>query len=317
MNDDFEERIRQISATIDQLRSNPGDGKSTRQLLDTLFRDVHSLKAAANADGLHDLAAQAHEFENLLHDLRTGKTRLDAETLRHEFKAPTNTQSEDIIPAEIRGSLKEEERHRLAECVAEGANVYLVETSFEIEDFDRQFQQLKESLERTGEVIATAPRTEHGKINFRILYATQSDLYRILDRAMCAGREVAKTTGKQVDFSIRVEASLDKSVCDALADPLLHLVRNAVDHGIETKGHVGIEATQTQIVVTDDGRGIDPSIVDRIFDPGFSTAPEVTNISGRGVGLDVVKAAVEELGGMIRVSSEPGKGTTFEIFLPK
>jgi chemotaxis protein histidine kinase CheA len=316
MNDEFEERIKQISATIDQLRAGSGTGKSSRQLLDALFRDVHSLKAAAHANGLNDLATQAHQFENLLHDLRTGKTRLDAETLHHQFKAPANRQIEDVIPPDIRDSLKDEERHRLAECVAEGANLYLVETSFGIPDFDHQFQQLKESLEKTGEVIATAPRTEHDRINFRILYATNSDLYRIVDQAMRAGRALAQATGKHVDFSLRLDGALDKSVCDALADPLLHLVRNAVDHGIETKGHVRIEATQTRIVVKDDGRGIAPSIREKMFDPGFSTAPQLTTSSGRGVGLDVVKTAVEQLGGAISVSSEPGEGSTFIIVLP-
>ena len=310
MNDEFEERLAQISATIEQLRAR--EGKDRRELLDALFRNVHSLKAAAHTNGLTDFAARAHEFEDLLHGIRTGRTSLDQLT---DFEHPPIPQIETVIPAEIRGSLKDEERHRLAECLAENANIYLVETNFDVSDFDRQFQQLKEELNRTGEVIATSPRTESGKINFRILYATRSDLYRILDRAMCAGRAVAKETGKEVDFSLRVDGSLDKSICDALADPLLHLVRNAVDHGIETKGHVRIEATQTRIVVTDDGRGIDPSIREKIFEPGFSTASQITTTSGRGVGLDVVKTAIEQLGGTITVASEPGKGSRFEILL--
>jgi two-component system chemotaxis sensor kinase CheA len=137
---------------------------------------------------------------------------------------------------------------------------------------------------------------------------------------MRAGRSAAEATGKEVDFSIRVDGSLDKSVCNALADPLMHLVRNAVDHGIKTSGHVSLAATtdqkETRITVRDDGRGIDPAIVDQIFQPGYSTATEVTEISGRGVGLDVVKTTIDELGGTIRVSSELGKGSTFEIILP-
>jgi chemotaxis protein histidine kinase CheA len=311
MNEDFQERLAHISTAIEELRATAG-GKDRRELLDNLFRSIHSLKAAAHANGLNDLAARAHEFEDLLHALRTGKASLDELT---DFDHPQNTQVENIIPAEIRGSLKDDERHRLAECMAEGANVYLVETSFGVSDFDRQFQQLKEELNRTGEVIATAPKAEGDRINFRILYATRSDLYRIVDQAVRAGRSVAEATGKEVDFSLRVGGSLEKSVCDALADPLMHLVRNAVDHGIETKGHVAIEATETRIRVMDDGRGIDPSAINRIFDPGFTTATELTTFSGRGVGLDVVKAAVDELGGTITVSTEPGKGSTFEIIL--
>ena len=314
MNEDFEARLKQISETIDQLRAI--SGKDRRELLDTLFRSVHSLKAAAQANGLNDLAARAHEYEDLLHAIRTGKASLDELS---DFDHPQIAEIENVIPAEIRGSLKDEERHRLAECMAEGANLYLVETNFDVASFDRQFQQLIEDLNKTGEVIATAPTTENGKINFRILYATKSDLYRILDRAMRAGRSVAAAKGKQVEFSIRVDASLDTVICDLLADPLMHLVRNAVDHGIDTKGNVAIGATtvqrETRITVADNGRGIDPNTIERMFDAGFSTAREVTTTSGRGVGLDVVKSAVEQLGGTIYIMSEPGKGSTFEIVL--
>ncbi|HET9525135.1 MAG TPA: ATP-binding protein [Pyrinomonadaceae bacterium] len=310
MNDEFEARLTQISAMIGQLRAS--SGKNRRELLDSLFRSVHSLKAAAHLNGLNDLVARAHEFEDLLQALRTGRASLDELT---DFD-PQIAQIEDVIPVDIRGSLKDEERYRLAECLAENANVYLVETNFDVADFDRQFQQLKADLNKMGEVIATAPKVEDNKINFRILYATKSDVYRIVDQAVRAGRSVAEATGKTVDFSMRIDASLDRSVCEALADPLMHLVRNAVDHGIETQGHVTIAAGEASITVTDDGRGIDPSILDRIFEPGFSTAPEVTAISGRGVGLDVVKTAIEELGGTINVSSKPGKGARFEIVLP-
>lgn len=310
MNDDFEDRLKQISAALDQVRASAG--KDRRELLDKLFRNVHSLKAAAHAKGLNDLAARAHELEDLLHAVRTGRASLDElPDLDHQ----QNLQVENRIPAEILDSLKDEERYRLTQCLAEKASVYIVETSFAMSNFDSEFQQLKEELNRIGEVIATAPKVDGGKINFRILFATGSDLYRICYQAMLAGRAVAETTGKQVDFSIRVNASLDKSICDALADPLLHLVRNAVDHGIETKGNITIEASETQITVTDDGRGIDPSIRDLIFQPGYSTASEITEISGRGVGLDIVKTAVEQLGGTLNVSSAIGSGATFEIIL--
>jgi chemotaxis protein histidine kinase CheA len=309
MNDDFEDRLRQISTRIDQLRASAG--KEKRELVDTLFRNVHSLKAAAQANGLDDLAARAHQFEDLLHAIRTGRAGLDALT---DLDHSQNIQVENVIPTEIHDSLKDEERHRLAECVAEGASVYVVDTSFALSDFDSEFQQLKNELDRIGEVIATAPKVDRDRINFRIIYATKSDLYRICHQAVQAGRAVAQM-GKDVDFSIRVDGALDKSACDALADPLMHLVRNAVDHGIDTTGHVTIEATETRIAVTDNGRGIDPANIDQIFEPGFSTAAEITPISGRGVGLDVVKTAVEQLGGTINVSSEVGKGATFEIIL--
>lgn len=310
MNDDLEHRFTQISATIDQLRATAG--KNRRELLDALFRSVHSLKAAANANGLRDLAARAHQFEDLLHAIRTGRASLDE---LPDFAHPQNTQIENVIPSELRDSLKDEEQHRLAQCVTENANIYLVEETFDLADFGQKFQQKREELNKVGEVIATFPRADGDKINFRIVYATPSPVYGMLHQAMRAGQAVAETTGKNVRFSIHVDGSLDKSVCDALADSLMHLVRNAVDHGIESTGRVAIEANENRITVKDDGRGIDPAIVEKIFQPGFSTATELTETSGRGVGLDVVKNAVEELGGTIRVYSELGKGSTFEITL--
>jgi len=136
-------------------------------------------------------------------------------------------------------------------------------------------------------------------------------------------------------------------VVDQIGDPLLQLLRNAVAHGVEdpaerlamgkpAAGRVTVEARQkgefVYIDVTDDGRGIDPEKIraaaiakgieptkdpyDLLFVPGFSTAAEVTDISGRGVGLDVVKRNIQDLKGSIEVLSEPGRGATFRIVLP-
>lgn len=324
MNEEFEDRVAKISATIDQLRASLDDGPRTRQLVDQLFRGVHSLKAAAHANNLKDLAARAHQFEDVLHAVRTGKAKLDVDALSaFVSEAPVLSRQSDAvvpdvpIPSELGDPLKDEERHRLAQCVAENANVYVVETTFDLSDFDQRFQQEKEELNRIGEVIATFPKAVGDRINFRILFATKSDLYGMLYRAMRAGQSVAEATGKHVDFSIRVDGSPEKSVCDELADSVMHLVRNAVDHGIEARGRVTLAANETRITVTDDGRGIDPALIDLMFQPGFSTAKEVTTFSGRGVGLDVVKHTVEKLGGSIRVSSEPGTGASFEITLPE
>ena len=139
----------------------------------------------------------------------------------------------------------------------------------------------------------------------------------VFQQALQAGRAAALATGKKVDFETR---GSDQELDEALCDPVVHLVRNAVDHGIETRGKVIIEIARHDdritITVTDDGRGIDPSMIDQIFQPGFSTAAEVSNISGRGVGLDVVKTSIEALGGSVRVRSKPGQGSSFELSLP-
>jgi two-component system chemotaxis sensor kinase CheA len=98
-------------------------------------------------------------------------------------------------------------------------------------------------------------------------------------------------------------------------------VRNAVDHGIESAGKVMLvaqtsEAGTLHLSVTDNGRGIDPANLPLLFQPGFSTATEVSETSGRGVGLDAVKAAVEQVGGSVNVVSYPGEFTSFVITIP-
>jgi len=169
-------------------------------------------------------------------------------------------------------------------------------------------------------------------------------------------RDVARQCGKQVDLIVKGgDTDLDKGILDAIAEPLTHLVRNAVDHGIESteeraragkrpQGTLRLNAyhqgNQVVIEVSDDGRGIDVDKVrqralaqgllsteqasrvtetetlELIFRPGFSTAEEITEISGRGVGLDVVQSVLERLKGTAQIETQAGRGTTFRLRLP-
>ncbi len=168
-------------------------------------------------------------------------------------------------------------------------------------------------------------------------------------------RDLAKKSGKKIEFVTHGEDTmLDKSVVDRIGDPLIHLVRNSVDHGIEAapddrkkagKSETGkVELTSFHkggniyIEIRDDGRGLnkdrilqkatekglaresqtlsDREIFDLVFLPGFSTAKKVTDVSGRGVGMDVVKRTIEDLRGNIEIFSEQGKGSTFSLRLP-
>jgi two-component system chemotaxis sensor kinase CheA len=167
-------------------------------------------------------------------------------------------------------------------------------------------------------------------------------------------RELALERGKEVRLELKGgDTELDKTVVERLMDPITHMLRNAVDHGIETPearklagkdptGTIVLHAYQKEgnivLEMADDGRGIDPDrvreaaltkglidegtalrdeeILQLLFLPGFSTAEEVTDISGRGVGLDVVKENINQLRGTIEILSSPGKGTTFRILLP-
>ena len=210
--------------------------------------------------------------------------------------------------------------------------------------------QIREELvSRSNRVRQSFLGLEDELINLRMV-----SLGPTLQRAARAGRAVARAATKEIDFEIvGSDLRVDKMLADAIADPLIHLVRNAVDHGIEVTGErlragknaqgtIRIEAaeqdSQTVIRVTDDGRGIDPELISKaaarlgiegssgpldlerslrlIFRPGFTTADKASDVSGRGVGLDVVETSVEQAGGQLRISSRAGAGTTFEIRLP-
>jgi len=315
---DLEDKLEQIQTALAELRATSSDGPATRKQLDSLFRQVHSLKAVAAADGFTDLSRAAHELENVLHSLRTGESTLDDCVLEQL----TETLPRDLVPDEIWNSLKPHEKHVLQQSIREGANIFVVNASFDVADFDQEFRKLKEKLSSEGEVISVAPRVESerpDKIEFRILCAGGGS--NVLQRAVRAGQAAAARVGKDIEFEVNgADISLDKSFWQLIADPLLHLVRNAVNHGIEHRGKITITAEklsdQLKISVTDDGRGIDPKLISRIFEPDFSTASEVSEIAGRGVGLDIVKTTIEQHGGSVKIQSELGKGSTFSITLP-
>ncbi len=491
ISDELEDRVEQIFNATEKLHEITTEGRTARQLLDSIFRNVHSLKASAASNNLDELALISHEFENLLHSLRVGNTRMTDEVLRAFDETAdamfsslhsqgTNSVSHlalldrlrvlsegtpgdrsevevaaDIVPAEIWKSMSEDEKHRLNLVINEGGSLFLLSVSLDVANFDNQFQSLKNKLTGIGELISTAPSLSTDRpdeVDFRILYASefrhddlkqrlpelptaniteihgtasppsqqQQDLTtvsrslrielddldrlisstqqlfrktndclsaasdripelqvesisasfmqlaadlvdlrmvpidRVLQRAYRAGRSAAIAAGKKIAFEvIGGDIKIDKALSDAIADPLIHLARNAVAHGIETeperlkagkdrKGNIRIEAStllgRTTIKVSDDGRGIDSESISNeakrldliaedaridlersvrlIFRAGFSTVSDVSEVSGRGVGLNVVETTIEELGGTIRVKSAPGEGSVFEILLP-
>ncbi|MFA4823753.1 MAG: chemotaxis protein CheA [Methanoregula sp.] len=210
-------------------------------------------------------------------------------------------------------------------------------------------------IKELDEAISTVDRSvsdlQNLMMNIRMI-----PLNHIFNRLPRVVRDVAQYDHKEVEFVIDGgETELDRSVMDGLNDPLLHLIRNAVNHGIEApdirekagkprKGFVKLSAHRDRdnviIELIDDGGGINvekvkskavekglitpesavtlttDQAVDLLFLPGFSTADTITDISGRGVGLDVVRRSIEALKGSIRVETTPGKGSRFELLLP-
>ncbi|MDH4394292.1 MAG: chemotaxis protein CheA [Limnobacter sp.] len=204
-------------------------------------------------------------------------------------------------------------------------------------------------LESTNAVASLIEEIRDGALGLRMVQIGET-----FQRFQRVVRDLSKGMGKQIALDISGEdTELDKSVVEKIGDPLMHLVRNALDHGLETPeereangkpqtGKLGLHAYHDSghivIEVRDDGRGLardkiikkavekgiitpDQTLSDAevnmlIFAPGFSTADQVTDISGRGVGMDVVKRNIEALRGTVQVKSVLGKGTTFEIRLP-
>lgn len=220
-------------------------------------------------------------------------------------------------------------------------------------DFALQ-QNLPRGEQTEMEIRAARIRRRFVELEERLIDLRMVAIGQTLQRAARAGAMAARSIDKEVDFETAGnDVRIDKSLADAISEPLLHLLRNAIDHGIEApderlragkekRGSVLIEAvaegSRVRLRVTDDGRGIDPERIARaavergiidahakitkeqslrlIFRPGFSTAASVSNVSGRGVGLDVVETAVEKIGGELSVAGEYGAGTTFEMLLP-
>ncbi len=193
-------------------------------------------------------------------------------------------------------------------------------------------------------------------IQSRVLGIRMIPLDVVMSRFPRMVRDIAKNEGKEVELVVEGGSiELDRTVVDKITEPMMHLLRNCVDHGIEpsderlrsgkrAKGLIRIVASKQQdhvlIEVSDDGKGIDLDVirrsavakgvltpdqaqealgrdlVDLLFRPGFSTSDKVTEVSGRGVGLDVVRRNVEELGGSVMVNTAKGAGTTFSLWLP-
>lgn len=201
----------------------------------------------------------------------------------------------------------------------------------------RNWEDLTRSLNQTSRLI--------DDLHHYVLQARLMPMENITGRLPRIIRDLSRKTGKKVTLKLTGAAvGIDRAILEELTDPLVHLVRNAVDHGIEQEGTVTVSARRERalvlVEVTDDGKGMSPDLLRRkavdsglmtllqaanlsdrdalmlVCQPGFSTAEEVTETSGRGVGMDVVKAAVSNLGGTLEIISAPNEGTCFQMRLP-
>ena len=274
-----------------------------------------SAPAEAGSSSVRVGITKIDELVNLVGELVIGKTRLDERLARLEELASASRDSEE-------------------QSAVEGVG------------------QLIDELRRAADSLSfTIAQTQSSVMEVRML-----PLQTVFSRFPRVVRDLAREEGKSVRLEMSgEETELDKTLIERIRDPLMHIFRNAVGHGIESPlereelgksptGMIALRAycrgSQVIIEVQDDGRGIDSEavraaalrkglltesdasrmtesqVLELLFAPGFSTNDGVTELSGRGVGLDVVKAEIARLKGQIEINSEPGSGTTFTLSLP-
>ena len=341
----FDERFRDLSDTLgaegELLSTLPGIEASAPDQIG--FRILYATEAV-----MDELSARISAFGSADVTELTAKTAKSTTSATEEASASSVdfAQPQSIAPL---STLVRVELSVLDETVS-AAHELLTDTMGAL---DLSLSTNLARSERTElEIRAARIRRRFRELEERLIEMRMVPVAQTLQRAVRAGAASARAVGKDVEFETSGgEVRLDKSLADAVTDPLLHLLRNAVDHGIEppehragkpARGRVRVEVlsegSRVRLRVTDDGRGIDAERIRRaaiergliepereltrqqslrlIFRPGFSTASAVSEMSGRGVGLDVVERTVEQFGGELRVESEQGSGTTFELVLP-
>lgn len=333
----FDEQFRELSKLLGQsgeiIATVPGEPANTDEIN---FRLLYAAELVSQ-ETLRQAAT--------LGRIELDELKLEEATAAEKSPAPTlpDPQFSDAETVSVRVKLDE-----LNKLVSDTSELYR-ETS-------NAFELLSNSANKLAvDAAAARLRRRFVELEERLIKLRLVPCSELFERtATRAGRIAAHQLGKQVEFEVSGgNVGIDKSLADAIAEPLLHLVRNAVGHGIESPeeraaagksatGKVTLaafnEGSHIHITVTDDGRGIDSQRIVAaasehgiagndaaltmdeclrlIFRPGFSTATKVSELAGRGIGLDVVDRAMERAGGEVRVATEAGVGTTFVMILP-
>jgi len=361
--------------------------------LDDIFRAMHTLKSSSTMLEFSDIAELTHTCEDLLDRLRKHEVLVTEETIDALFEV-TDT-LEKMVQERAEGKRGKVAFQALAKKIKDLASgeIYpqgqetpqeapetktaVVPTIEKIETVRVQVGLLDSLFNLAGELIINKNRLDNilsdtaDKELKAALASMEHNISELQENVSAARlvpvgeifqkfprmlRDLAREAGKEVELVLEgSEIELDKAMIDTLSEPLIHLLKNAVDHGIEPtetrqkrkkkkSGIVKLAAKRAEnhilIDVEDDGSGIDTthmkevavrkgfvsqeeaeSLQDRdalnlLFEPGVTSAEEVTDVSGRGVGLDVVKNSVKRLGGTVEVATQKGKGTRFTLTLP-
>ena len=371
--DESAERLDQMDTALLAVES----GAAGAETIDSLFRNAHTIKGAAGMLGFDDVRVLAHAAEDVLASVRTAGVfppDFAAPLLRATaaLRAQVNGTAEpvagllDDLAACRAGPPGEEPPGSAPEASAVAASKPVAPTpAADVRTLRVPAEKIDHLLDVAGEIMQYRTRLAHslggqagqaqdvaeafgaGERMLDDLKDTAVGM-RTLPLAVIAGplprmvRDVARAAGKEIEFVVTgADTELDRVILESLSEPLGHLLRNAVIHGVESpaereragkaaRGRVELRATPrgslVEIVVTDDGRGASPEVIgearregslaDVLARPGYSTAEKVTDLAGRGVGLDAVRTYVHSLGGSLDVRSEPGQGMEVIQLLP-
>jgi two-component system, chemotaxis family, sensor kinase CheA len=367
-----------LDSDLVALERDPED----RERLAAIFRGVHTIKGNSGFLGFGRLQSLAHAGESLLSRLRDGGQALTRETItallatvdaiRKMLASIERTGAEspgdDAAAREALESLSAEPAAPAESGAAPAASETRIRVDVGVLDrlmtlvgelvlSRNRIVQLAESG-RDGTLAAAAQRLAAVTTELQegVMKARMQPVRQLWSRFPRVVRDLSLACGKPVNLVMEGDATeLDRSVLEAIADPLVHMLRNAVDHGIEkpaeraargkpAEGRVLLRAFhqggQVFLEVSDDGAGIDPDrlrrravqlgkitpeqaarlgdreALDLVFLPGFSTAAEVTTVSGRGVGMDVVRSNLQAIGGSVEIQTRAGAGTLFRLKIP-
>lgn len=353
--------------------------RSTGDYLNEAFRSIHTLKGNAGFFGFEPLETLCMDMETLLDALRKGLRAVDAESvealLASHDKLRTLVQNKAPLPqpaASLEVSLGGAPVEAVARPEGEVFSKYTVKKKdirVDTEKLDALFDLIGELITAEAMVIDSPdlrgleldvfPRaaTYLSKITRELQAVTMSirmipleGLFSKMNRLV---RDLGRKFAKEIELDISgAETEMDRNIIEEISDPLVHIIRNAIDHGIEDDatrrargkkpgGRIRLnakyEGNEIWITIADDGAGLDrdrilqvarskglvgegelpdSEVWKLIFEPGFSTAKQVSEISGRGVGMDVVKKNLEKLRGQIDIASEKGRGTDFVLKIP-
>ncbi|MEO0129710.1 MAG: ATP-binding protein [candidate division WOR-3 bacterium] len=343
------------------------DGKKRDSILE-VFRILHTIKGMAQTMGFEELGNLAHSVEDLLTEPKT-KGEIDGKTVEFLFiivdyfsQFLRSIKNNAVVPPAselltICEEIKQGKEVTLKKSVVEGSE--LGEIRVKMSKIDNLFNLTNELLIIKSRLVKLSSESKDSELQnlsenaARLISALQDEMMRLRMLPLSTVfeffprwlRDEAKKQNKEIEFLIiGSEIEVDRSIIDVLKEPIMHLLRNAIDHGIEKKGRIILNATREKefirISVSDDGRGIDSEQIRRLiveknlvdYDtaqklgaeellkfllrPDFSTKKDVSKVSGRGIGLDIVNSFVKELGGRLEIKSEKGKGSTFIIELP-